>query len=67
MNFNLTDEQALLQRTVRQFARDVVAPGAIERDETKTWPAEIVRQLGEMGLMGVTVPEQGGGAGMDMV
>lgn len=67
MNFNLTDEQALLQRTVRKFAQDVVAPGAIERDETKTWPAEIVRQLGEMGLMGVTVPEQWGGAGMDMV
>ncbi|MFB0516169.1 MAG: acyl-CoA dehydrogenase [Candidatus Neomarinimicrobiota bacterium] len=67
MNFNLTDEQTLLQQTVRQFAEAEVAPGAIERDETKTWPEEIVRQLAEMGLMGMMVPEQWGGAGMDTV
>lgn len=67
MNFNLTDEQAILQQTVRRFATEVVAPGAIERDETKTWPTDIVRQLGEMGLMGMMVPEQWGGAGMDTI
>ena len=67
MNFNLTDEQELLRQTVRRFARDVVAPGAIERDETKTWPTEIVAELGKMGLMGMMVPERWGGAGMDAV
>ena len=67
MNFNLSDEQTLLQQTVRQFAEAEVAPGAIERDETKTWPEDIVRQLGEMGLMGIMVPEQYGGAGMDAI
>jgi len=67
MNFNLTEEQTLLQQTVRRFADDEVAPGAIERDETKTWPEDIVRQLGEMGLMGIMIPEQYGGAGMDTV
>ncbi len=67
MNFNLTEEQALLQENVRRFAQDEVAPGAIERDETEQWPAEIIRRLGELGLMGVMVPEQWGGAGMDAV
>ena len=67
MNFNLTEEQALLQENVRRFAREEVAPGAIERDETEQWPAEIIRRLGELGLMGVMVPEQWGGAGMDAV
>ena len=51
MNFNLTDEQTLLQQTVRQFAEEVVAPGAVERDEIKTWPEDIISQLGGMGLM----------------
>ncbi len=67
MDFNLTEEQELLQKTVRKFADEVVAPGAIERDETKTWPAEIVKQLGEMGFMGMMVPEEWGGAGMDAI
>lgn len=67
MDFNLTDEQTLLQQTVRQFAEAEMAPDAIERDETKTWPEDIVRQLGEMGLMGIMVPEQYGGAGMDAI
>ncbi|UCH10123.1 MAG: acyl-CoA dehydrogenase [Fidelibacterota bacterium] len=67
MNFNLTEEQSLLRQTVRQFAEEMIAPGAIERDETKTWPEDIVRQLGEMGLLGMMVPEQWGGAGMDTV
>ena len=67
MNFDLTEEQILLQTNLRQFAEEVVAPGAIERDETKTWPEEIVRQLGEMGLMGIMIPQEWGGAGMDAV
>ncbi|UCD37480.1 MAG: acyl-CoA dehydrogenase [Fidelibacterota bacterium] len=67
MNFELTEEQALLQQTVRRFAEEEVAPGAIERDESKIWPEDIVRQLGEMGLMGMMVPDKWGGAGMDTV
>lgn len=67
MDFKLTEEQELLQKTARQFADEVVAPGAIERDETKTWPAEIIKQLGEMGFMGMMVPEEWGGAGMDTI
>ncbi|MFC1619418.1 acyl-CoA dehydrogenase [Candidatus Neomarinimicrobiota bacterium] len=65
MNFDLTEEHTLLQMNVRQFAEEVIAPGAIDRDETKTWPEDIVRQLGEMGLTGVMIPEEWGGAGMD--
>ena len=67
MNFDLTEEQLLLQENVRRFAREEVAPGAIERDETEQWPGEIIRRLGELGLMGVMVPQQWGGAGMDTV
>jgi alkylation response protein AidB-like acyl-CoA dehydrogenase len=65
MNFDLTEEHTLLQKNVRQFAKEVIAPGAIDRDETKAWPEDIVRQLGEMGLMGIMIPEEWGGAGMD--
>lgn len=65
MNFDLSDEHKLLRENIRNFADAEIAPGATERDETKTWPKEIVRQLGEMGLMGIMVPEQWGGAGMD--
>ena len=67
MNFDLTEEQSMLQKMVREFATDVVAPGAVERDETKEWPADIVKQLGEMGLMGMMVDPKYGGAGMDTV
>ncbi|MFC1483580.1 acyl-CoA dehydrogenase [Candidatus Neomarinimicrobiota bacterium] len=65
MNFDLTEEHTLLQKNVHQLAEEVIAPGAIDRDETKAWPEDIVRQLGEMGLMGVMIPEEWGGAGMD--
>ena len=67
MNFDLTDTQLLLQKNLREFADAEIAPGAMERDETKTWPAEIIKQLGEMGIMGIMVPEEWGGAGMDTI
>jgi alkylation response protein AidB-like acyl-CoA dehydrogenase len=67
VNFNLTEEQTLLRQTVRRFADEVIAPGAVDRDENKTWPEDIVCQLGEMGLLGMMVPEQWGGAGMNTV
>lgn len=63
-----TDEsKQMLIDQVRGFAQGEIAPKAKELDETGNFPAEIVRQLGEMGLMGMMVPEEWGGAGMDTV
>jgi butyryl-CoA dehydrogenase len=67
MNFDLTEDQQILQRTVREFARDRVAPLAEELDREHRYPAELVAEMAEMGLMGVAVPEDYGGAGMDPV
>ncbi|MGM9965981.1 MAG: acyl-CoA dehydrogenase family protein [Rummeliibacillus sp.] len=67
MNFNLTDEQKMLQKMIREFAEEVVAPGAIERDHTKEFPKEIFKQLGEMGIMGLPFEETYGGAGSDTI
>jgi len=47
MNFQLTDEQILIQQTAREFAQVELAPGAIERDEKKIWPAEAVKKIGK--------------------
>jgi alkylation response protein AidB-like acyl-CoA dehydrogenase len=63
----LTGEQRLLQRTAREFAQRVIAPVAAHCDETAEFPLATVRQLGEMGFMGLEVPEEYGGAGLDAV
>ncbi|MBK5219699.1 MAG: acyl-CoA dehydrogenase family protein [Thermoleophilia bacterium] len=65
MNFELSDEQALLRDTVRDFARQEVAPVAEELDRTKSFPYEIVAKLGGLGLMGIPFPEEYGGGGGD--
>ena len=65
MDFDLTDEQRLLRDTVRDFARNEVAPVAEELDRTKSFPYEIVAKLGELGLMGIPFPEEYGGGGGD--
>jgi short-chain 2-methylacyl-CoA dehydrogenase len=65
MEFDLNDEQRLLRDTVRDFARNEVAPRAEELDRTKTFPLELVRQMGELGLMGIPFPEEYGGGGAD--
>jgi alkylation response protein AidB-like acyl-CoA dehydrogenase len=67
MNFDLTAEQDMIKRTIRQFADEEVAPGAIERDKTKQFPVEIFKKLAEMGIMGLPFPEEYGGAGADTV
>jgi butyryl-CoA dehydrogenase len=67
MTPELTEEQRLMQETVRAFARDEVLPKAAELDESGRFPAEIVAQMAELGLMGVAVPQELGGAGMDHV
>jgi butyryl-CoA dehydrogenase len=63
----LTEEQLLLQRTVREFAESEVKPLAKELDETGHFPRETFRKAAELGLTGVAVPEQYGGAGMDPI
>jgi alkylation response protein AidB-like acyl-CoA dehydrogenase len=65
LNFELTDEQRLLQRTVREFAREEIAPVAEELDRDKRFPYEIVAKMGELGLMGIPFPERYGGGGAD--
>jgi short/branched chain acyl-CoA dehydrogenase len=65
MDFDLTDEQRLLRDTVRDFARNEVAPVAEELDRTKAFPYELVAKMGELGLMGIPFPEEYGGGGAD--
>src|ERR1043166_4329903 len=65
MNFELSEDHRLIQRTVRDFARNEVAPVAEELDRTKSFPYAIVKQLGELGLMGIPFPEEYGGGGGD--
>jgi alkylation response protein AidB-like acyl-CoA dehydrogenase len=65
MDFELSDEQRLLRDTVRDFARQEVAPVAEELDRTKTFPYELVAKMGELGLMGIPFPEEYGGGGAD--
>ena len=65
MNFDLTDEQQNIRRLVRDFAVNEVKPVAEELDKTKSFPYEIVKKLGELGLMGVPYPEEYGGGGAD--
>jgi short/branched chain acyl-CoA dehydrogenase len=63
MDFLLDDETQLLQRTVREFAREEVAPVAGELDRTKAFPYELVAQMAKLGWMGIPFPEDVGGAG----
>jgi short-chain 2-methylacyl-CoA dehydrogenase len=65
LDFDLGDEHQLLRDTVRQFALEKVAPVAEELDREKRFPYGIVAELGELGLMGMTIPEEYGGAGSD--
>ncbi|MGE0639203.1 MAG: acyl-CoA dehydrogenase [Thermoanaerobaculia bacterium] len=67
MQIELSDEQTLLRDTVRRFAAEVVAPRAREIDASGEFPLDYFRQAGELGLAGVYVPDDLGGAGMDMV
>ena len=67
MNFELSDEQELIRRTVREFAETKVAPVAEELDREERFPYELVAELAELGLMGLPIPEEYGGAGGDTV
>ncbi len=67
MDLELTEEQQMMRDTARDFAQKEVAPKAAELDKTGRWPSEIVARMGEMGLMGVAIPAEHGGAGMDAI
>jgi len=67
MNFQPTEEQRMVKEMVARFVNEEIKPVAAELDETHRHPEEICRKLGEMGLMGVAVPEEYEGAGMDNV
>jgi butyryl-CoA dehydrogenase len=67
VNLDLSEEQKLLQRTVREFAETEVRPFAKELDETGRFPRDILRKAAALGLTGVTLPEEYGGAAMDHV
>ena len=64
MDFRLTGDQTLLRRSVREFAETEIRPHVREWDETQHFPLELVPKLGALGLLGIQVPEQYGGAGM---
>src|ERR687890_805996 len=65
MDFDLSDDHELIRRTVRDFAEGEVAPVAEELDRTKSVPYDLIRQLGELNLMGIPFPEEYGGGGGD--
>ncbi|HEX3769285.1 MAG TPA: acyl-CoA dehydrogenase family protein [Polyangiaceae bacterium] len=65
MDFELTEEQKMIRDTAKEFAAREVAPKAAELDKTARWPGEIVTKMAELGLLGVAIPQEYGGAGMD--
>jgi butyryl-CoA dehydrogenase len=67
MDLELTDEQRMIRDAARDFATREIAPKAAELDKSARWPSEIVKRMGELGFLGIAVPEQFGGAGMDTV
>ncbi|WHY60730.1 acyl-CoA dehydrogenase [Cytobacillus firmus] len=67
MNFDLTAEQNMILKTIREFAQEEVAPGGLERDRTKEFPIEVFKKMADLGLMGLPFPEEYGGAGADTV
>jgi alkylation response protein AidB-like acyl-CoA dehydrogenase len=64
-NLVLTDEHEMIRREARRFAQEEIAPIAAEYDETGKFPSETIKMMGEMGFMGIEIPEEYGGAGMD--
>ncbi len=67
MDLNLSEEQRMIRDMARDFADREVSPGAAERDRTGHFPQELVRRMGDLGLMGIAVPSEWGGSGIDNV
>ena len=64
MNFEVSEITQQVAQTARDFAQKNIKPHVMEWDETQEFPAQVLRQLGELGLMGVLVPEEDGGSGL---
>ena len=67
MDFRFTEEQLMIQDVARRIAQEKIAPSAEHHDRTGEFPLENIRTLGENGLMGIEVPAEYGGAGMDPI
>lgn len=67
MDFELSAEQKEMKKLVRTFAREVIVPRAREIDETDEFPRDIIRQMGELGILGLPIPEEWGGVGADFM
>ena len=67
MAYQLNEEQMMIRAMVRDFAREVLMPSASERDRTGEFPRENLEKMGELGLMGMNVPPEYNGAGVDTV
>ena len=67
MNVCLTDDQKLLQQTVREFAEAELRPHVMEWDDAQAFPREMIDKLAALGLMGIQFPEQYGGSAMSAV
>jgi butyryl-CoA dehydrogenase len=67
MNFDLTEDQQLVLQTARDFARREIEPKAAELDKSARWPTEIVERMAELGFLGMAIPTEYGGAGLDNV
>src|SRR5262245_5301515 len=67
MDFRGTEEQTLLRRSVRDFAETEIAPHVREWDQEQHFPSELMPKLASLGLLGIQVPEQYGGAGMSAI
>lgn len=67
MDFDLTEEQKMIQETIRKFADEEIAPVASENDKKAQFPREIFHKLSELGFMGTPIPEEYGGAGFDFI
>ena len=67
MNFELSEEHLMIQKAARDFAQEVLKPGVIERDENQKFPVEEIKQMGQLGFMGMMVDAKYGGGGMDTV
>ncbi|MCB0702379.1 MAG: acyl-CoA dehydrogenase family protein [Ignavibacteriae bacterium] len=67
LSFELNELQESIKDTARSFAKEVIAPGATDRDKNAEFPTEIIKQVGELGFLGMNVPEQWDGSGLDNV
>jgi len=67
MNFDFSEDQLLIQQTAKEFAEAEIAPSSVHRDITAEFPSEIVKKLGELGFLGMMVPPEYGGAGLDTI